>query len=129
MRSFSYYGGRGDLVTYTEYDGAGREWKQYLPIPSAGNGSIVPTTDFTNVHSIYSQEGRPYNEAIIEASPLNRVLGNKGPGLAWGEKRTTIAYDTNTSEDAVVFFFVNESNMHIPEHTHPLSNRIFSVLN
>lgn len=99
-----------DLATFTEYDGAGRERKQWLPIPSTGNGAIVPTANFINVSSLYSTEGHPYNEAIIEPSPLNRILGNKGPGSAWETKPTSIAYEANTSTDAVAYFYVNAGN-------------------
>ena len=88
-----------DLATLTEYDGAGREWKLWLPLTSTGSGAIVPTTNFTSVSSLYSTEGRPYTEAIIEASPLNRILGNKGPRSAWETKPTTIVYDANYSND------------------------------
>lgn len=99
-----------DLATLTEYDGAGREWKQWLPITSTGNGAIVPTTNFTSISSLYSNEGKPYTETIIESSPLNRVLGNKGPGSAWETKPSCIAYEINTSNDAVICFSVNATN-------------------
>ena len=100
-----------DLVTLTEYDGAGREWKQWLPKSNAGNGAFVETNTFKGISQTeYGSDTRPYSEAIIEASPLNRVLGNKGPGQAWANNPTTIAYEANSTTDAVAYFYVNANN-------------------
>jgi RHS repeat-associated protein len=100
-----------DLATLTEYDGAGREQFQWLPKSHNGSGAFVEPTAFKGItQAEYGGDSRPYNEAIIEPSPLNRVLGNKGPGAAWENKPTTIAYDANTATDAVAYYSVNASN-------------------
>ena len=100
-----------DLATLTEYDGAGREQFQWLPKSHNGSGAFVVPTVFKGItQTEYGGDSRPYNEAIIEPSPLNRVLANKGPGEAWENNPTTIAYDANTATDAVAYFYVNASN-------------------
>lgn len=97
-----------DLATFTEYDGAGREWKQWLPKSHNGSGAFVDATTFKDVSQAeYGTDSRPYNEAIIEPSPLNRVLGNKGPGAAWENKPSIIGYDTN---DGSVAYFLVDNN-------------------
>jgi len=100
-----------DLATLTEYDGAGREQFQWLPKSHNGSGAFVEPTAFKGItQTEYGGDSRPYNEAIIEPSPLNRVLGNKGPGAAWENKPTTIVYDANSATDAVAYYSVNATN-------------------
>ncbi|NLB81597.1 MAG: hypothetical protein GX800_08330, partial [Clostridiaceae bacterium] len=95
-----------DLVSYTEYDDVGREWKNHLPIIGTGNGSYVPLSNFSG-SNIYDGESRAYSEILYEHSPLNRVIGNKGPGSAWQNNPTSIMYEANNNE--VRYYYVNES--------------------
>jgi len=97
-----------DLATLIEYDGAGREWKQWLPKSSNGNGAFVEPATFKGImQTEYANDSRPFNEAIIEASPLNRVLGNKGPGQAWESKPTSISFETN--DGSISYFYVDNN--------------------
>jgi RHS repeat-associated protein len=101
-----------DLVNRTEYDGFGREYKHWLPVPSSGNtGAYVAPADFTLLaNSEYSNGEKPYTTTDFEATPLNRVTGKYGAGASWytAKKNDSILYQTNASE--VVYFFVTSDN-------------------
>ncbi len=94
-------GGQGqDIVTATEYDWFGREWRQYLPTPVAGNNGAY-------VRDIYRKAGEingdraPYSETVYESSPLERVLQQFGPGQEWHDngKAVKTEYLFNISAD------------------------------
>ncbi|MBK1896674.1 DUF6443 domain-containing protein [Chryseobacterium paridis] len=92
-----------DVVTHIEYDGFGRQVKDYLPVPQAQtlNGAIVPTplSNATQV-GIYGQE-KIYAEKSLENSPLDRILEQKQVGTAWNNKPIKFEYDANVSKDYV----------------------------
>jgi RHS repeat-associated protein len=102
-----------DLVSTIVYDGAGREWQQWLPAPSANSdGSFVDVESFKNTQkSFYNNDLKPYAQTNYEASPLNRVTGVLGAGELWhnAQKKDSIIYSTNTSTE-VRYFFVNNAN-------------------
>jgi hypothetical protein len=107
-------GGAGqDLVIPIEYDGFGRQAKEYLPYPAA-NGSnsyprIDPNTAITTAKGIYSaakydNTTNPFSEKAFEPSPLNRVLKQAAPGASWEMGKGNeikVDYQTNTTADAV----------------------------
>ncbi len=85
-----------DLITPIEYDGFGRQSKEYLPYPSSTSdlgfdGSAVAnvltyySTTSPTTPNLYPQEttGNPYSEKFFEPSPLSRVLKQGAPGAAW----------------------------------------------
>ena len=87
-----------DLVSLTEYDGWGREYRQWLPVPVANNNGVyVP--DITNVATNYYNDTKPYTEVILEQSPLNRTLGERMPGQAFHEHPTAIEHMTNEANE------------------------------
>ncbi|WP_345208875.1 DUF6443 domain-containing protein, partial [Chryseobacterium ginsengisoli] len=92
-----------DVVTHIEYDGFGRQVKDYLPVPQQGtqNGGIY-TSPLSNATqpSLYGAE-KIYSEKILESSPLDRVLQQKQVGNAWDNKPVQFGYDANTTGDAV----------------------------
>ncbi|GAA4152016.1 DUF6443 domain-containing protein [Chryseobacterium ginsenosidimutans] len=92
-----------DVVTHIEYDGFGRQVKDYLPVPQQGtqNGAIY-TTPLSNATqpSLYGAE-KIYSEKILENSPLDRVLQQKQVGNDWNNKPVQFGYDANTTADAV----------------------------
>ena len=111
MKAFTPSG--KDLVSTIVYDGAGREWQQWLPAPSANSdGSFVDVESFKNTQkSFYNNDLKPYAQTNYEASPLNRVTGELGAGELWhnAQKKDSIIYSTNTSTE-VRYFFVNNAN-------------------
>lgn len=74
-----------DLATLTEYDGAGRENIQWLPVPIAGNnGAYVDSAVFkTEASNHHGSSEKPYNTIIYESSPLNRIIEQFGAGNDW----------------------------------------------
>ena len=84
-----------DLVTLTEYDAVGREFRQWLPVTSTGSGAYVtPTTITGNTTTLYAGDAKPYATTNYEPSPLNRVTGKYGAGASWyaGKKNDSILY-------------------------------------
>jgi len=101
-----------DLVTLTEYDGVGREYRQWLPVTSTGSGAYVaPATITGNSTTLYGGDAKPYATTNFESSPLNRVTGKYGAGASWyaGKKNDSILYQTNAANE-VAYYFVNSSN-------------------
>ena len=92
-----------DVVTHIEYDGFGRQVKDYLPVPQQGtqNGAIY-TSPLSNATqpTIYGAE-KIFSEKILENSPLDRILQQKQVGNAWNDKPVQFGYDANTTADAV----------------------------
>ncbi|ASW74634.1 hypothetical protein CJF12_10295 [Chryseobacterium piperi] len=86
-----------DVVTHIEYDGFGRQVKDFLPVPQSGtsNGAIIsnPLANATQT-GIYGQE-KIYAEKILENSPLDRILEQRQVGTAWANKPVTFQYDAN----------------------------------
>ncbi|OVE55840.1 DUF6443 domain-containing protein [Chryseobacterium mucoviscidosis] len=92
-----------DVVQHIEYDGFGRQVKDYLPVPQQGtqNGAIY-TSPLSNATqpALYGAE-KIYSEKILENSPLDRILAQKQVGNAWNDKPVQFGYDANTTADAV----------------------------
>ena len=85
-----------NLVTLKEYDGAGREVKNWLPIPASGE-YIDPATFKSGSIAEYDNDSRRYNQTNYEASPLSRITEQYGPGAAWSSRPVATAYLTNTT--------------------------------
>lgn len=103
-----------DLVSYTQYDGVGREWKQWLPTPIANNkGAFVGFSAFASAaktQMLYNNDSRPFSEIKYEPSPLNRIQEQFDPGQDWetNNKRVQTNYQTNAGD--IACYFVNNSN-------------------
>ncbi|KUJ51829.1 DUF6443 domain-containing protein [Chryseobacterium sp. JAH] len=92
-----------DVVTHIEYDGFGRQVKDYLPVPQTftANGSIFTAPlDYASNPSIYGTE-KIYSEKILENSPLDRIQQQIHVGTAWSNKPVKFEYDANSVADAV----------------------------
>lgn len=74
-----------DIVTYHEYDGLGRDGRQWLPISSTDTeaGMFIAQDAFmTNAKSFYGDKSA-FSYLVYENSSLNRVIESYGPGEAW----------------------------------------------
>ncbi|WP_264538524.1 DUF6443 domain-containing protein [Flavobacterium sp. N1736] len=108
-------GGDGsNIVTHIEYDGFGRQEKEYLPFSSNGNGSysrIDAQSAFDATHAyyqtdIYENTMNPFFQKKLEASPLSRVLKQAAPGTDWAmDKGHEIKIDYQTNQDNEVRLF------------------------
>jgi RHS repeat-associated protein len=105
-----------DIITPIEYDGLGRQAKDYLPYASSNGGTSYPKIDpatainaatmFYNTDK-YENTSNPFSEKKFEASPLNRLLKQAAPGTAWtmdSGHEIKLDYQTNVSSDAVKLF-------------------------
>ncbi|SDQ40764.1 RHS repeat-associated core domain-containing protein [Chryseobacterium soldanellicola] len=90
-----------DVVTHIEYDGFGRQIKDFLPIPQSGtqNGGIY-TSPLGNISAIYGGE-KIFSEKILENSPLDRIQQQIQVGNDWSNKPVKFSYDANTVADRV----------------------------
>jgi RHS repeat-associated protein len=103
-----------DLVSFTEYDGIGREYKHWLPITSINAGAFVTQATFlANTSGLYGNDANPFSLNEYESSPLNRVTGQLGAGAAWqnttAPKKIRTTYLTNDA--SIAHFFVNSSGL------------------
>ncbi|MDR1090421.1 MAG: DUF6443 domain-containing protein, partial [Prevotella sp.] len=88
-----------DLVSIQEYDAFGREDKTWLPAAIANNNGayVNPATVKTAAISSNGNDQKPYSLPVYEASPLNRVLKQYGPGQDWHK---TYGSDSKAAETA-----------------------------
>lgn len=92
------------IVTQIEYDGFGRQAKDYLPFPisSAGNTIVSSTTNGNSFYQNLTGDSTPFAEKTFENSPLNRVLAQSSPGNSWkkgGGHEIKFDYATNTATE------------------------------
>jgi RHS repeat-associated protein len=86
-----------DVVTHIEYDGFGRQVKDYLPVPQQGtSGGAIYTSPLSNATqpTLYGAE-KIYSEMQLENSPLDRILSQTQVGNAWDNKPVQFGYDAN----------------------------------
>ncbi len=79
-----------DLITPVEYDDFGREAKKYLPYAHTSRDGRYQPTALTSQSIFYNNSAdkvaddvAPYSQTIFEYSPLNRIIKQGAPGLAW----------------------------------------------
>lgn len=81
-----------DLVTYTEYDIAGRVTKQWLPVSYTGNGSFIALSTVSSAaQTTYGSGEVAYSKPIYEPTPFNRVSKQYGPGASWHTNNKFVA--------------------------------------
>jgi RHS repeat-associated protein len=98
-----------DLVTPTVYDPLGREQFGYLSYASPSSNGMLKNDPFNEqkmfMQSQYAGETVYYSEKEFEASPLERVRKQFGPGNSWakggGNKPIEWQYQVNKAVDSV----------------------------
>ena len=88
-----------NLKSFMTYDNLGRQDRTYQPFESMNNL-------FEPIASTTPRATSPYVNPEYEASPLSRPLKQINEDLS----ESTMAYGTNTIEDAVKLFTVNATN-------------------
>ena len=84
-----------NLMDMTEYDGFGREKRQWLPV--ATPQTDMTSSDFQSAATSGRQDSRPYVETAYEASSLSRPLSETGQGTQWATHPKKTEYMFNTS--------------------------------
>lgn len=86
-----------DLVNHIEYDAAGRQVKDYLPIPQtvSQNGAIYSNP----LNSSFYGSEKIYGEKIFENSPMDRIKQQVNVGSSWASKPVNYQYETNVSNE------------------------------
>ncbi|WP_320052159.1 DUF6443 domain-containing protein [uncultured Acetobacteroides sp.] len=100
-----------DQITPHVYDGMGREYRQYLPLPKAqgaGAGAYLGTAlnDQTTFYNVQFNNQPGYGETVFDGSPLNRVVEQSAPGTSYalGSGHTvSTAYGTNKADEVVLW--------------------------
>lgn len=92
-----------DVVTHIEYDGFGRQVKDYLPVSQAGtqNGAFY-SSPLANASAAYGNE-KIYSEKIVENSPLERIQQQISPGNDWSNKPVLFSYDANANGEVTKY--------------------------
>ena len=86
-----------NLINLLEYDANGRQTNQWLPI-QAGATDYLPLADFkASAAGQYGNAACPYTQSVYEASALNRVIEEYGPGEAWREGGHAVRTDYLTN--------------------------------
>lgn len=101
-----------NLATLQEYDNTGRKAAVWLPITSAAD-CVMSATFKNSAPGNYENDSRPFSEPIYDASPLNRIVKQYGPGSAWySEHAVQMDYQTNTTSFPLncIHYSVNGSN-------------------
>ncbi len=103
------------IATLQEYDNAGRQSNQWLPIPITG--TYLDPSQFktraagTSGHS----DANPYTLPVYESSPLNRIARQYGAGSDWHTNGRSVKteYLTNTQSSPLhcKLYSVNGNNL------------------
>ncbi|WP_314244739.1 DUF6443 domain-containing protein [Empedobacter tilapiae] len=96
------------IVTPFEYDGFGRQAKEYLPFPitSSANTIVSSSANGNSFYSTLTGDTTPFSEKTFENSPLNRVLAQSAPGRDWKKgsgNEIEFQYGTNTEGEVYKF--------------------------
>ena len=70
------------LATLQEYDAAGRETKTWLPAGITPD-YLAPASFKSSAPASHGNDSRPYQEAVYETSPQNRIVKQYGAGADW----------------------------------------------
>ncbi|MDR1715298.1 MAG: DUF6443 domain-containing protein, partial [Prevotella sp.] len=109
-----------DLVSIQEYDVFGRESNTWLAgkVSASNNGAFVPLeTAKGYIKTTNASDQKPYSYPVYEASPLNRIVKQFGPGTGWqnatDEKAVLTDYKTNIAGNATLnckLYFITGTN-------------------
>ena len=83
---------QNDLVTYQEYDEYGRESKAWLPAVTKGNnGTFISYSNFVEkALNTYAADMNPFSKVVYDASPLNQIIEQYGPGQEWHDNERAV---------------------------------------
>ena len=93
-----YSHNNNNMVMYQEYDPQGRTSREWLPVifPNNGGKFILPDVVKTKATATYG-DNAPYSRPVYEASPLDRMLEQYGPGQDWQDNHHSVKSDYLTN--------------------------------
>lgn len=103
-----------DIITLQEYDPIGRESQTWLPINSSANsGAYRNISDIKARSEAVYGDARAFAELIYEASPLNRITKQYGPGAEWHTAKAGVEtnYKTNDATLTCALFSVEGTGL------------------
>ena len=87
----------GNLVYLTEYDGLGRESRQWLPAVTS-QAFLAPAAVAVAAASCHGEDTHAYRSNHYDGSPLNRIVAQDLEGAEWVGHPATTEYLTNTQQ-------------------------------
>lgn len=126
LQTITYQGSpqKNDVVQPFLFDKYGRQTKKYLPLTTGNNGALkqdshgVISPYVLSLQNNYYNGGaaktavdtRPFSEAILESSSLNRPIQQFGPGQNWKDNNRSVNHQFLTNAAGEVYFFLYDSN-------------------
>ena len=73
-----------DIVLLSEYDDFGRPYRKFCPVPmTTSTGAYADPSAAKSANAIYGWDPYAFSKTLYEASPLDRVTEEYGPGSPW----------------------------------------------
>jgi len=110
-----------DIVTPMEYDAYGRELKKFLPYSTTGTNGYFQGSGAASQATYYSTNnvpqlqgpasdlGQAFDYTVPDTSPLNRPLGQRGPGTK--SAASVITYGSNTAGEVKNYYYTPNANI------------------
>lgn len=98
-----------DIITPVEYDGFGRQVKEYLPYALSNGTTTYPriamSSSTASLNTFYNTSNT-FSLKKLEPSPLNRLLKQAAPGNPWAmDSGHEIKFEYQTNKDGEVRLF------------------------
>lgn len=105
----------GDVIKPVAYDALGRVEYEYLPYVSTSNSGTFRHNALNDNYLLSDQsmfyqnsdfvphDNRPYTTIAYEASTLNRIKSQQGPGESWNGKTTSFDYQANAEGEIIMW--------------------------
>lgn len=125
--SYKFSPKKQDIVIHHEYDGLGRDSKQWLPVACTNKeaGAFAEQEVVSADARILYADDSAFSYSVYEDSPLNRVIESYGPGQAWQSSGHSNKnnYRINNVEDCCLFLGVGgtRDNPQLLQHGHYLA--------
>lgn len=109
-----------NLLTLQEYDDLGRESKTWLPYANSLD-YLSPEDIKKKISATYDEDSRTFNESVYEASPLNRITEQYGPGDSWNTHPVSTNYLINTTTEilACKLYEIDDSGSLVQNGNYP----------
>ena len=121
---------KSTIATLQEYDNAGRQSRQWLPVAISGTFSDPATFKSIAAGLNGHNDANPYTLPVYETSPLNRIAQQYGTGEAWhtNNKSVRTEYLTNTQSSPLSCKLYSVSNDNITGGTSYYTNGTLQVV-